>query len=75
MKNKLLDADEKRHEEAYQNLVRISETLHLDNMKFIRAFISTREDIHPIYDGTTKMTVCSQIQYASTTTLLNLTSN
>ncbi|KGN63518.1 protein SIEVE ELEMENT OCCLUSION B isoform X2 [Cucumis sativus] len=53
--------DEKRHEEAYQNLVRISETLHLDNMKFIRAFISTREDIHPIYDGTTKMTVHLEI--------------
>ncbi|XP_008464491.2 protein SIEVE ELEMENT OCCLUSION B-like isoform X2 [Cucumis melo] len=53
--------DEKRHEEAYQNLVRISETLHLDNMKFIRALISSREDIHPLYDGTTKTTVHLEI--------------
>lgn len=53
--------DEKKHLEAYQNLVRISETLHLDNMKFIRALISTREDIQPLYDGTSKMTVHLEI--------------
>lgn len=74
MINEPCDADEKKHLEAYQNLVRISETLHLDNMKFIRALISTREDIQPLYDGTSKMTVCSQIQYSSTTTILNLNS-
>ncbi|XP_038880149.1 protein SIEVE ELEMENT OCCLUSION B-like isoform X4 [Benincasa hispida] len=53
--------DEKRHLEAYQNLVRISETLHLDNMKFIRALISAREDIQPLYDGTSKLTVHLEI--------------
>ncbi|XP_023530744.1 protein SIEVE ELEMENT OCCLUSION B-like [Cucurbita pepo subsp. pepo] len=53
--------DGKKHLEAYQNLVRISETHHLDNMKFIRALISARDDIQPLYDGTSKTTVHLEI--------------
>ncbi|KAF5198031.1 Sieve element occlusion b [Thalictrum thalictroides] len=49
--------DGKRHLEAYQTLVRLFETIHIDNMKILRALIYAHEDILPLYDGSTKKRV------------------
>ncbi|KAF9603057.1 hypothetical protein IFM89_033782 [Coptis chinensis] len=49
--------DEKRHIEAYQTLVRLFETIHIDNMKILRALIYAHDDLLPLYDGSTKKRV------------------
>ncbi|KAL9434092.1 hypothetical protein AB3S75_028847 [Citrus x aurantiifolia] len=46
--------DENRQIEAYHNLVRLLETIHLDNMKVLRALIYSNDDIQPHVDGITK---------------------
>ncbi|KAK0573206.1 hypothetical protein LWI29_004332 [Acer saccharum] len=48
--------DEKRHIEAYQALVRLMETPHIDNLKVLRALIYAKDDQLPlvIVDGSTK---------------------
>ncbi|KAK8924006.1 hypothetical protein KSP39_PZI019263 [Platanthera zijinensis] len=48
--------DEKRHVEAYQTLVRLFETIHIDNMKILRALIHYKDDL-PLLDGMTKKRV------------------
>nr|CAD1824466.1 unnamed protein product [Ananas comosus var. bracteatus] len=48
--------DEKKQVESYQNLVRLFDTVHIDNMKILRALVSSKED-HTIFDGTTKRRV------------------
>lgn len=45
-------ADEKRHIEAYQTLVRLFETIHIDNMKILKALIYAKDDLQPLFDGT-----------------------
>ena len=50
---KLCDVGEKRHIEAYNTLVRLFETSHLDNMKILRAMIYSKDDL-PLFDGHTK---------------------
>ncbi|XP_050205524.1 protein SIEVE ELEMENT OCCLUSION B-like [Mercurialis annua] len=49
--------DEKRHIEAYQTLIRLFETSHVDNMKILRALIYAKDDQLPLYDGHTKRRV------------------
>ncbi|KAJ4848712.1 hypothetical protein Tsubulata_042471 [Turnera subulata] len=46
--------DEKRHIEAYQNLVRLFETSHADNMKILKALIYAKDDQLPLLDGSNK---------------------
>ncbi|KAK1575813.1 hypothetical protein Q3G72_008541 [Acer saccharum] len=46
--------DEKMHIEAYQALVRLMETPHIDNMKVLRALIYAKDDQLPLIEGSTK---------------------
>lgn len=65
-----MDPEEKQNEENYRTLVRLIEGTHLDNMKVLRALISTGED-QPIVHGATKTrvihfhvsTICSTLKY------------
>ncbi|XAR48123.1 hypothetical protein NMG60_11030840 [Bertholletia excelsa] len=61
LKNKLIlcyrQIDEKKHNEAYQYLVKLFEMVHIDNMKIIRALIYARDDLLPLFDGSTKTRV------------------
>ncbi|KAK1289855.1 hypothetical protein QJS10_CPB18g00602 [Acorus calamus] len=50
------DIDEKKHIEAYQTLVRLFDTIHVDNMKILKALINNKEDL-PLVDGLTKKRV------------------
>ncbi|XP_068666741.1 protein SIEVE ELEMENT OCCLUSION B-like [Aristolochia californica] len=47
---------EKKHLEAYQMLVRLFETVHIDNLKILKALIYSKDDL-PLVDGTTKRRV------------------
>ncbi|KAF8399816.1 hypothetical protein HHK36_015687 [Tetracentron sinense] len=49
--------DEKKHIEAYNTLVRLYEVPHIDNMKILKALIYSRDDIQPLFDGSTKKRV------------------
>ncbi|KAH7670650.1 Sieve element occlusion C-terminal protein [Dioscorea alata] len=51
---------EKKHMEAYQTLVRLFETIHLDNIKILRALMYSKDDL-PIIDGTTKKRVSVEV--------------
>ncbi|CAJ2644502.1 unnamed protein product [Trifolium pratense] len=53
--------DEKRHIEAFHNLIRLFETIHVDNMKILRALIYAKDDIPPLIDGTTKLRVSLEV--------------
>ncbi|KAK2442999.1 protein SIEVE ELEMENT OCCLUSION B [Trifolium repens] len=53
--------DEKRHIEAFHNLIRLFETVHVDNMKILRALIYAKDDIPPLIDGTTKLRVSLEV--------------
>ncbi|KAK2636630.1 hypothetical protein Ddye_031422 [Dipteronia dyeriana] len=46
--------DEKRHIEAYQALVRLMETPHIDNLKVLRALIYAKDDQLPLVEGSTR---------------------
>ncbi|XP_043805577.1 protein SIEVE ELEMENT OCCLUSION B isoform X2 [Manihot esculenta] len=46
--------DEKRHLEAYQTLVRLFETIHIDNIKILRALIYAKDDQLPLFVGAKK---------------------
>ncbi|KAK0574586.1 hypothetical protein LWI29_025850 [Acer saccharum] len=46
--------DEKMHIEAYQALVRLMETPHIDNMKVLRALIYAKDDQLPLIEGSTR---------------------
>ncbi|KAF8390539.1 hypothetical protein HHK36_025066 [Tetracentron sinense] len=48
---------EKRDVEAYQTLVRLFETIHLDNMKILKALINPKDDPLPLWEGSTKKRV------------------
>ncbi|KAK1560781.1 hypothetical protein Q3G72_030856 [Acer saccharum] len=54
--NKIID--EKRHIEAYQALVRLMETPHIDNMKVLRALIYAKDDQLPLIVGSAERRVC-----------------
>ncbi|XP_043726165.1 protein SIEVE ELEMENT OCCLUSION B-like [Telopea speciosissima] len=49
--------DEKKHAEAYLTLVRLFETIHIDNMKILKALIYAKDDLQPLYEGSTKKRV------------------
>ncbi|GAY36170.1 hypothetical protein CUMW_279370 [Citrus unshiu] len=49
--------DENRQIEAYHNLVRLLETIHMDNMKVLRALIYAKDDIQPVVDGSSRTRV------------------
>ncbi|RWW13681.1 hypothetical protein GW17_00022583 [Ensete ventricosum] len=51
-----LDSGEKKHVEAYQTLVRLFETVHIDNIKILKALMYSKDDL-PLVDGTTKRRV------------------
>ncbi|KAM0940821.1 putative sieve element occlusion [Dioscorea sansibarensis] len=51
---------EKKHMEVYQTLVRLFETIHLDNMKVLRALMYSKDD-QPIIHGTTKKRVSVEV--------------
>ncbi|KAK9682201.1 hypothetical protein RND81_10G057300 [Saponaria officinalis] len=50
-------ADEKKHIEAYRTLFVLFETTHLDNMKILRALLSTKDDQLPLLEGSSKKRV------------------
>ncbi|XP_074563678.1 protein SIEVE ELEMENT OCCLUSION B-like [Curcuma longa] len=47
---------EKKHVEAFQMLLRLFEAVHIDNMKILKAMISSKDDL-PLLDGATKKRV------------------
>ncbi|OVA17625.1 Sieve element occlusion [Macleaya cordata] len=49
--------DEKRQVEAYKMLVRLFETIHIDNMKILKALIYPKDDLMPLFDGSNKRRV------------------
>ncbi|KAK7302171.1 hypothetical protein RJT34_13052 [Clitoria ternatea] len=53
--------DDKRHVEAFHNLIRLFETVHIDNMKIIKALIYVKDDLPPLIDGTTKAKVSLEV--------------
>lgn len=54
----LCDAEEKRQIESYQALVRLMETIHIDNMKVLnRLLIHTKDDQLPLVECPTKRKV------------------
>ncbi|OAY34434.1 protein SIEVE ELEMENT OCCLUSION B isoform X2 [Manihot esculenta] len=53
--------DEKRHNEAYQTLIRLFETSHIDNMKILRALIYAKDDQPPLHHGATQKRVTLEV--------------
>ncbi|KAI3970386.1 hypothetical protein MKX01_024033 [Papaver californicum] len=53
--------EDNRHAEAYQTLVRIFETAHIDNLKILKALIYPKDDIMPLYDGSNKRRVTLEV--------------
>ncbi|EEF35451.1 protein SIEVE ELEMENT OCCLUSION B [Ricinus communis] len=49
--------DERKHMEIYQNLIRLFEMAHIDNMRVLKALIYSKDDIQPLLEGTTKRRV------------------
>ncbi|KAJ0113606.1 hypothetical protein Patl1_02887 [Pistacia atlantica] len=49
--------EEKKSLEAYQMLLHLFETLHVDNMKILRALIYAKDDLLPLVDGASKKRV------------------
>ncbi|XP_047342635.1 protein SIEVE ELEMENT OCCLUSION B-like [Impatiens glandulifera] len=43
--------DDKKHAETYQNLIRLFETSHIDNIKILKALIYAKDDLLPLVDG------------------------
>lgn len=53
----LFNAEEKKSVEAYQMLIRLFESIHIDNMKILKALIYAKDDLQPLVDGSTKRRV------------------
>ncbi|KAL2932638.1 Protein SIEVE ELEMENT OCCLUSION B [Bienertia sinuspersici] len=49
--------DEKKHIEAYHNLVRVFELPQLDNVRILRHLIYMKDDIMPLHEGSTNSNV------------------
>ncbi|PSR87537.1 Protein SIEVE ELEMENT OCCLUSION B like [Actinidia chinensis var. chinensis] len=49
--------EEKRNVEAYEALLHIFEMIHIDNMKVLKAIIYAKDDLQPLFDGSTKRRV------------------
>lgn len=52
--------EEKKHIEAFNLLIRLFETTHIDNFKILKTLIQPKEDL-PIVDGVTKKRVWYQL--------------
>lgn len=52
-----LHIDEKRNIEAYESLLHIFDTIHIDNMKVLKALICSKDDLQPLYDCSAKRRV------------------
>ncbi|CAL5368371.1 unnamed protein product [Camellia sinensis] len=46
--------EEKKNVEAYEALLHIFEMVHIDNMKVLRTLIYPKDDLQPLFDGSTK---------------------
>ncbi|KAJ0113608.1 hypothetical protein Patl1_02885 [Pistacia atlantica] len=53
--------DEKKHLEAYQNLLHLFDMVHIDNMRIIKALIYQKDDLLPLVDGSTKRRVSLEV--------------
>lgn len=51
-----IDIEEKRRLEAYQTLVRLFQSMHIDNMKILKALFYSKDEM-PLVDGYTKRRV------------------
>ncbi|KAL7163611.1 hypothetical protein ACSBR2_039682 [Camellia fascicularis] len=60
----------KRKVEAYNSLVNIFEMIHTDNMTVLRALISAKENLMPLYDGSSKKIVNLEVLRKKTVLLL-----
>ncbi|XP_043704887.1 protein SIEVE ELEMENT OCCLUSION B-like [Telopea speciosissima] len=49
--------DEKKHVEAFNTLIRLFETIHIDNHKILKALIYAKDDMQPLLEGSTKRRV------------------
>ncbi|KAF7135501.1 hypothetical protein RHSIM_Rhsim08G0047800 [Rhododendron simsii] len=49
--------EEKRNNESYEALSHIFEIIHIDNMKVLKALIYPRDDLLPLFDGSSKKRV------------------
>ncbi|CBI34825.3 unnamed protein product, partial [Vitis vinifera] len=49
--------DDKRNAETFQMLLNLFESIHIDNMKILRALISPKDDVQPLLEGSTKRRV------------------
>ena len=55
----LSNAEKKRNVETYQMLQNLFKSIHIDNMKILKALIYAKDDMQPLVDGSTKRRVCS----------------
>lgn len=69
------DTEEKKHDEAYQNLVHLFGIVHIDNMRIIKALICQKDDVLPLVDGATKNRVCNCSLYFLSTLLTSYSTN
>ncbi|KAL6325473.1 hypothetical protein AAG906_023318 [Vitis piasezkii] len=51
--------DDKRNAETFQMLLNLFDSIHIDNMKILRALISPKDDVQPLLEGSTKRRVNS----------------
>lgn len=49
--------------EAYEMLCELFRMIHIDNMRVLKALIYARDDLLPLYDGSSKKRVCSFIYH------------
>ncbi|XP_047316854.1 protein SIEVE ELEMENT OCCLUSION B-like [Impatiens glandulifera] len=62
--------DEKKQVETYQNLIRLFETGHLDNIKILKALIYAKDDLLPLVEGNSKRRVQIEVLRKKTVMLL-----
>ncbi|KAK3413098.1 hypothetical protein EUGRSUZ_I01709 [Eucalyptus grandis] len=49
--------EEKRRLDAYKSLLNLFETIHIDNMKILKALIYPKDDVLPLVEGSTRQRV------------------
>ncbi|KAI7995070.1 Protein SIEVE ELEMENT OCCLUSION B [Camellia lanceoleosa] len=62
--------DEKRKVEAYNSLLNISEIIHIDNITVLKALIYAKENLLPLFDGSSKKMVNLEVLRKKTVLLL-----
>ncbi|KAL3511370.1 hypothetical protein ACH5RR_030771 [Cinchona calisaya] len=66
--------EEMSQNDAFLELILLSETPHIDNMKILRALIYGKEDQLPLYDGTQKRSLFPYLHLNTTSFFLHLAS-